>query len=519
MILRIMSQAKQLATATSLRNAKESPKKWLVLILILVTSTIIRVHGIQSEPLIFHPVKQYRSAMTARALYYYAMDEGIIPEWKRDVSNANMRDIGVLQPPVESWIAVYLYRLVGSETLWMPRLFSALSWVLGGIFLFLLALRFMPQDAALFSLAFFLLLPFSVVASQSFQIDPLMVTITIIGLYMLVYYDQSRTTSALIIATLFTSMAILLKPISLFILFAGFSGLCLSSSSPRQMVLNWRTLLFFGVSLLPAGLYYGYEIFGVGGALHQQAIKSFIPIYFTEFRFWDGWQKRIRLVMGFTYFIGGLLGTLVFRGRTRIFLLALWAGYFLMCLVFNYTISTHDYYHLLLIPIVALSLGSIVNVILSELKRSGENWYWHTAAMTILAVAIFLTAGTSIQAERRQQTSDAQIYLAQAIGDMVNHSTKTLYLAPEQGHSLLYYGEFSGRYWPYRYDIRDEELWLGRITSAEERFEYLSATFQPEYFIVADRDEFTAQPELKQLLVSRFPVMMETSDYVIFALK
>lgn len=59
-----------------------------------------------------------------------------------------------------------------------------------------------------------------------------------------------------------------------------------------------------------------------------------------------------------------------------LFLILILAGYLLMCLAFNYTISTHDYYHLLVIPIVALSIGSLANLILGELQRVGGAWYW-----------------------------------------------------------------------------------------------------------------------------------------------
>lgn len=512
-----VKQQSSLASAEYL--LKDSTWRWLMLILIVTSSIAIRVYGIQKEPLLFHPVKQYRSAMTARALYYDSMGNSTVPGWKRDVTRANLRDIGILQPPVESWIAAQAYRVIGAEVLWVPRLLSGLSWMIGGIFLYFLARRLMLPDSALASLAFYLLLPFAVIASKSFQIDPLMVSATLASMYLIVRYDQSRSVTSLLFASLAASVAILLKPVSLFVLFAAFVGLRLSVVRPRQVLANWHALTFVVIGLAPAAIYYGLGIFVVEGVLQQQAVKSFVPAYFAEFRFWDGWLKRVNIVMGLTYFIGGLLGALVYRGRARVFLVALWVGYLMMCLVFNYTISTHDYYHLLLVPIVAISLGSLADIVVFELQRSGEQWYWRAASRAVLAMAILLAAGTSIQAERKQQAPDTQIRMAQEIGNMVAHSTATLYLAPEQGHSLLYYGEFSGRYWPYRYDLRDETLWLNRRIAVEERFKALEVALNPEFFVVADRDEFAAQADLQQFVVTHFPVVAETDEYMIFSLK
>lgn len=506
------------STISTQKSANLSPWQWSVLTLIVVCAVAIRVYDIGNEPFDFHPVKQYRSAMTARALYYMSTAEGSIPNWKRDVADANLRDIGILQPPVISGIAAFIYRLIGVEALWIPKLFSAMMWLSGSLFLYLLARRIMQIDAALFAVAFYLLVPFAARASQSFQIDPLMVALTVAGLYLLERYTRSGSISLLLVAALVSSLAILLKPISLFIIFAAFVGLRISGPNPRR-ILNWHTLLFESVCLLPTSIYYGYEIFFVKGVLHEQAAKSFVPVYFAEFRFWDGWQKRIGQAVGFTYMFGGLAGALTYQGRPKTFIVALWVGYVFMCLAFNYPISTHDYYHLLLIPIVALSIGPLAKIIWSKMQPPGAQQIWHYAARGVVISAILFAAATSIQEHRKIQRSNSQINIAREIGVTIAHSTQTIYLAPEQGYALMYYGEFSGLYWPYRYDIRDEALWLGHTISTPERFRTLDIAVDADYFIVVDREEFAAQSDLQQYVVNNYPIFKETDDYLIYALK
>jgi hypothetical protein len=66
-------------------------------------------------------------------------------------------------------------------------------------------------------------------------------------------------------------------------------------------------------------------------------------------------------------------------------------------------------------------------------------------------------------------------------------------------------------------DLEWERL-VGRPPlGAEERFERRYAGRAPEYFIVEDVGEFAKQPDLQRFL-SRFPIVAQNDEYVIFAL-
>ena len=89
--------------------------RWFILGFLFALALSIRIYGINEYPLDFAPVKQYRSALTARAYYYQSV--GSIPEWKREVMRANMLELGTLGPPVMERIAAWLYLLTGGESL------------------------------------------------------------------------------------------------------------------------------------------------------------------------------------------------------------------------------------------------------------------------------------------------------------------------------------------------------------------------------------------------------------------
>ncbi|MBK9600225.1 MAG: hypothetical protein IPO36_00010 [Anaerolineales bacterium] len=67
----------------------------------------------------------------------------------------------------------------------------------------------------------------------------------------------------------------------------------------------------------------------------------------------------LNIVIGGIALMLGLLGLFFLENEKRRFFLGLWAGYALFGIYFNYHISSHDYYSLPLIPIVALSLAPL----------------------------------------------------------------------------------------------------------------------------------------------------------------
>jgi hypothetical protein len=101
----------------------------------------------------------------------------------------------------------------------------------------------------------------------------------------------------------------------------------------------------------------------------------------------------------------------------------------------------------------------------------------------------------------------------------VAHSTRTIVLDPYEGKPLMYYGEFSGEWWPYWYDIRDEKLWGQREMSVEERLNLLSLNNSPECFIITDLVEFEGQEDLQEFLTTRFSILVERDEYLIFDLR
>ena len=507
-------------TATSFENQfliRNKFMRGLILMIVFATAFGIRAFGVTQTPLNYHPIKQYRAALTARALYYSRLNS--IPDWEREVAKSSLERIGFLGPPVVDVIAAGMYSVSGTEILWIPKLLSSIYWMVGGMFLYLIARKMMNEDAAVLSTSIYLFMPFGVVSSQSFQPDPLMLMLMIASIYMIITYHERPTATGLLGAGIISAAAIVVKPVSLFIIFGGYFALQFHKKGfNKNLILDRNNIFFVFTALIPSLLYYGYGILNTEN-LDQQAQKSFIPQLLLQFNFWDGWLKRVRIAVGFTMFLGGMLGVFLYpAGWQKKLMFGLWTGYFVMCLAFTYTISTHDYYHLPLFPIIALSFGPIASILIQNLSRQANNWLQESAIWAILFVAFFLSAGTSVQALGKLPDYQPEIILNEDVGRVVGHSTRTIFLAPHDGKPLMYYGKLSGRYWPYWFDIRDETLWGVTHLSPRERLAALGDGIEPEYFIVTDLVELENQSNLKQYLDENYPVLIKDSRFVIYRL-
>ena len=186
--------------------------RWVLLCLVFLIALSVRLFGIGETPLDFHPVKRYRSAMSARA--YYAMGF-----WIRSPSGS-LRSRGPIWNGWGNCIHRTWYRLVAAIYLVTGREHLAGSAIAvvsgldgGGAFLYLIALRLARKDVAWTAAAFYLLLPFGALASQKvFQIDPLANMLMVLALWAMIRYHESAGVGWLLAAIAVSATTAVVKP-------------------------------------------------------------------------------------------------------------------------------------------------------------------------------------------------------------------------------------------------------------------------------------------------------------------
>jgi 4-amino-4-deoxy-L-arabinose transferase-like glycosyltransferase len=367
------------------------------LILLLALGFAIRLYDLTDLPLDFHPTRQLFSALKARGMYYQTLTD--VPAEQREFAIQQWKFRVSVEPEFFERLVAWSYRFTG-EQVWVARIYSSLFWVIGGIFLYLLARELVSAAGALASLAFYLFLPYAVIASRSFQPDPLMIMLLLIFWWAVYKWavlaiggrvgggDLQHSTNSpnaaavsrpqtwlfAILAGLAGGFAIFIKFVAAFFVIGGGLGAVLGRESLRETVRRPQVYVMSVLGVLPGAAYPIYGLW-IAGFLSQQFGGRFIPSLFLSPSYYLGWIGMLNLVTGPVALTLGLLGLFFFEKEKLRFLLGLWAGYALFGMYFNYHISTHDYYSLPLIPIVALCLAPLADSLFVQLaERTSSLW-------------------------------------------------------------------------------------------------------------------------------------------------
>jgi len=493
--------------------------------LIFGAALAIRLYDLTDLPLDFHPTRQLLSVIRARGLYYQTKPEEIsTSQVETAVRMAKLKTL--LEPVVFERLVAFTYRFTG-EQLWIARVYSSLFWVAGGIFLFLLARKFVAFDGALVATAYYLIYPYAIIGSRSFQPDPLMVMLILAFWWMFSIWcdiaalplaassvERWRRWLIVLLAGLLGGTAIFIKPPAVFFVIGGALGLALSHFSLRDLLRNTQVWIMALLGALPASIYLVNGVF-IRGNLAEPFSGRFVPELLVNPYNYLQWATLANMAAGGLFIMLGLLGLFLTKDRgLRIFLSALWASYILFGLFFDYHIATHDYYHLPFIPIVALSLMPLGEWLGAHIAEAAVQRWMRGAVYLILLYGVF-----SVLWDARNQLK-AVDYRPEAgmwreIGELLDDETPVIALTQDYGSRLQYWGWETVSIWPYSGDAAYVNIRKGTLTFDRLFNRYSS---KMDYFLVTDLDEFDRQLELKERLTNSYQIFVEGDGYLIFDL-
>jgi len=483
------------------------------LLFLFITAFAIRLYDLTDPPLDFHPTRQLLSAVKARALYFKTQPDGYsTQQLETGIRQARLK--AQVEPEILETIVAYTYRYTG-EQLWVARIYSSLFWIIGGVFLFLFVRKLISFDAAIFSTAYYLFFPYAIIASRSFQPDPLMVMMIIAFWWAFARWvdnvpgPASKSWIAAILAGILGGLAILIKFSAAFFVIGAALGLALSRLTWRELFRNGQVWAMAIIGVLPGAT---YLINGLQGNLGDQFQGRFVPALLVNPFNYLQWMTKVDLAVGGFFVMLGLLGFFLAPDRRfRSLLFGLWGAYLIYGLYFDYHSATHDYYQLPLIPIVAVSLAPLGGWFFARLAEATVQGALRVAAYAILVIGmVMMVWNVRNQMKTADYRKDAVMWTQ--IGQLIRDKS-VIGLVEDYGSPLEYWGYRTIPTWPY---TGDTKYLMGGKFPTEELFKEYSS--KKDLFLITDFEELDHQPALKEIL-KKYPILENGDGFVIYGLR
>jgi 4-amino-4-deoxy-L-arabinose transferase-like glycosyltransferase len=498
----------------------------VTLFLLFGIALAIRAYDLTDLPLDFHPTRQLFSAAKARGMYYESLPG--VPEWQREFAIQQWKTKVTIEPEMMERLAAFIYQYTG-EQLWIPRLISSLVWLVGGIFIYLLARDMVSVDGAVLALAFYLFVPYGIFASRSFQPDPLMVAL-IVAFWWLIFrwvnltpgpspFRRGESWKWTILAGLLGGFAIFIKFVAAFFVIGGALGALLGSFKLRDLLRNPQVWTIGLLGVLPGAAWIVYGKF-VAGLFGGDMSGRFIPALLASPLFYIQWQTKAAAVAGGIGIMLGLLGLFLVRERrARAFLFGIWGAYLLFGLFFNYHISTHDYYSLPLIPIVAVSLAPLGDWFFAQLREAGSSYGieagWVRGAISVVLLYGVFSTVWDVRNEMKSVDYRPQVAHWAEIRETLGPGASVVALTEDYGNRLAYWGWLKAPLWPAYGDLYQADV-RGNQRDIEKLFREMAE--QKAFFLVTDLEDFAKQPGLQAELAG-YPVLVQGEGYLIYDLQ
>ncbi len=491
---------------------------WLLTLAFLGLGLGLRLYDLTDQPIDFHSTRQLRGAIIARGMYYQMLPGA--DEDTRQRAIAFWYSTGQYEPSILEALVARTYLLVGGEYPWIARIYNSIFWIIGGLAVFALGKRALSLGSALAGLGYYLILPFAVQASRSFQPDPGMVMWIALTIYAAYRWGEMAGQTHLsdrkwawgwaLLAGLSGGMAMLTKVVAAYIVGGALLGLALSALGWRRF---WRQpqVWLMGLLMLSPTLVYYLSRQGRAAEYFSSWTISLSHLL-LEPSFYVRWLNLVQDLMGLTALLLSLVGELIAPGALRALLLSLWGGYAVYGLFLPYQMYTHSYYHLQLVPIIGLSLMPVAQVILERVAQQSR--FWQTLFVGIALVGMAFPAWVSIAELRRDDYRGEPAYW-QEIASHLPTDGKIIALTQDYGYRLMYYGWRKVALWPTR-----GERTLSSLRGSEKEFEeYFAKRIEgKEYFLITSFNQLDDQPDLKQTLRQRYPLIAQGTGYLIYDL-
>jgi hypothetical protein len=282
----------------------------------------------------------------------------------------------------------------------------------------------------------------------------------------------------------------------------------------RKAIRSLQVWTVAAIALLPGITYNIFEIYVVkiigNGSLAERIQLKMLLQPITYLMVNNQIQQVLSIGVLLLSLVGGLL--LIPRGA-RGLMIGLWGGYLTFGLFFIYYYATHDYYQLPLIPIVALGLAPLGQVIMEKLEAA---WPRRWLPVVVVVVLVLFMGENVLQARNtiKHANFSAEPAFWQSLGDKLRNYS-LIALTDNYNVRLSYWGWTGSTYWLSSGDFAKRVI-DGTDINVKSYFD--QQTKGKDVFLITMLDELNSQPQLKKIL-DRYPILMQGDRYIVYDLK
>lgn len=489
---------------------------WLMLALVFFFGLVGRFYDFDDPPLDFHPTRQLHSMLIARGMYYENLDDA--PEEHRRLAVLQWKSEGQIEPPIMERLSAWGYRLVGTDDLRVPRFLAMFFWTMGGIGLFFLLRDVININGALIGLAYYMVLPFPLYASRSFQPEPLMTAAIILSWWAMVRWARHKNWVNAIITGLLSGFAIYVKLPAIFFVAPALIVLVLTDQLEGRIVnvikviTDPQVITIAILAVLPTLIYHVDGLY-VSGFLQRQTSFRLFPNLLTDPFHYLRWKDVIGNTLGIEFFLIGIAGTLLIKDKVfRLLFLSVFVGYFFYGLVFTYHIITHNYYQIPLTPVIAIGLAAFAGMLFDNF--AGRKGF----ALIIVGGLLFFWMSYNFWDARmtlkHSRYHDQPEFYAELGTRLQDYSVVSI--TPDYGYRLAYWGWKQTTNWGSVGDFIMREM-AGMDLDREAMF--ARAVEGRDLFLVTHFAELDRQPDVKEILYETYPIYDQGEGFIIFDLR
>jgi hypothetical protein len=230
--------------------------------------------------------------------------------------------------------------------------------------------------------------------------------------------------------------------------------------------------------------------------------------------FWLGWFQLGTNVVGVAFLLAAIIGFFLIVNRAaRSLMIGLAISYLIFGVAFTYHIHTHPYYHIQLLPPIAICAAACLSEIVSVLRKSSGK-LWPVPILLSVLVGLYFAYRTERDSLYQVRMEDPKI--AWEIGEIIGHNPHTVFVSRYYGLPLEYYGEFGGAPSPVRIEDPFYREPGAQEQSVQQRIDGLG--FMPDYFVITYFDLYHRKhPDLQAYLESNCSPIAESTAYLVYS--